>query len=231
MLVSGGSYGASFHWLWAVGAKLLASGDYKEEEWRPESGEKRERKKMEKERKSGGREERSGMWGLFFYSSLGVAQFTNAIGFEGKFYALSLHGTLAVIEFVHSHPKLIELHLSRAVPSVASGHFRECLIESNGEILLVFLISRKSTNVVDCVKVHKLEFSRLSWERMESIRDMPLFVGTNCCMAVTASEVGCRGNCVYVTNQAFDGWWLYDVETEIISLGWTNGDSTTKSPM
>ncbi|XAR72418.1 hypothetical protein NMG60_11019045 [Bertholletia excelsa] len=99
-------------------------------------------------------------------------QFTNAIGFKGKFFALSLQGTLA-------------LSSSRAVPT------------SNGEILLVFLISRRSTSVVDCVEVHKLEFSRLSGEKMETP----------------------------------DGWWLYDVDTGIISPGWTSGDYPTKSLM
>ncbi|KAF7150111.1 hypothetical protein RHSIM_Rhsim02G0140200 [Rhododendron simsii] len=68
-----------------------------------------------------------------------LMQFTNAIGFEGKFYAVSLQGTLAVIEKIHSHFRITSL--GRAVPSVPAMHFKEYLIESDGEILLALLIS------------------------------------------------------------------------------------------
>ncbi|KAE9448405.1 hypothetical protein C3L33_19697, partial [Rhododendron williamsianum] len=69
-----------------------------------------------------------------------LMQFTNAIGFEGKFYALSLQGTLAVMEKIDSHFRITSLGTNRAIPSVHAMHFKEYLIESNGEILLVFLV-------------------------------------------------------------------------------------------
>ncbi|GMY33745.1 F-box/kelch-repeat protein [Fagus crenata] len=42
-------------------------------------------------------------------------QFTNVIGFRGKFYALTLQGTLAVIEEVDSHLKITSLGAKRAI--------------------------------------------------------------------------------------------------------------------
>ncbi|XP_058216725.1 uncharacterized protein LOC131327592 [Rhododendron vialii] len=72
-----------------------------------------------------------------------LMQFTNAIAFDGKFYALSLQGTLAVMAKIDSHFTITSLGTNRAVPSVHAMHFKEYLIESNGEILLVFLVSRK----------------------------------------------------------------------------------------
>ncbi|KAF7142776.1 hypothetical protein RHSIM_Rhsim05G0111900 [Rhododendron simsii] len=49
---------------------------------------------------------------------------------------------------------------------------RKYLVESNGEILLVFLIvSRKSIHSVDNVEVHRLQFNTLSWVKMERIGD------------------------------------------------------------
>ncbi|KAI8554741.1 hypothetical protein RHMOL_Rhmol05G0121500 [Rhododendron molle] len=92
-----------------------------------------------------------------------LMQFTNAIGFEGKFYALSLQGTLAVMEKIDSHFIITSLGTNRAVPSVHAMHFKEYLIESNGEILLVFLVSRKSIHRVENVEVYRLRFDRLSW--------------------------------------------------------------------
>ncbi|XP_057495393.1 uncharacterized protein LOC130780429 [Actinidia eriantha] len=147
-----------------------------------------------------------------------LMQFTNAIGFKGKFYALSLQGTLAVLEYIDSEIRITGLSTKRAVPNcVPSMHFKEYLMESNGEVLLVLLISRKSIHRVENVEVHRLQLDGLSWEKMESLGDRTLFVGTNCCMSVIASELGCRRNCIYFTHQTEDGWWVYDLERESIS--------------
>ena len=62
--------------------------------------------------------------------------FTNyGIGFKGKFYVLSSRGTLTIIEPIDSH-----LRITASGSLCSSLHFRECLLESDGEILLSFLI-------------------------------------------------------------------------------------------
>ncbi|GLT64778.1 hypothetical protein SLA2020_372490 [Shorea laevis] len=94
-------------------------------------------------------------------------QFTNAIGFKGRFYALSLQGTVAeIIVDGDFNLRIRALSSKRAVPSVFSKHFTEYLVESDGRILLVFLISRKTTKVVDDVEVFQLNIKNLSWEKM-----------------------------------------------------------------
>ncbi|KAA8536361.1 hypothetical protein F0562_028839 [Nyssa sinensis] len=158
-------------------------------------------------------------------------QFTNAVGYKGKLYALSLQGTLAVIEDIDSHPRIAAMSTSRAIPSLSSRHFREYLFESNGEILLVFLISRKTINIVDDVEVFGLHIPRLSWVKMESLGDRTLFAGVDCCMLVTASKVGCRRNCICFKRHAVDGWWVFDMKGGSISPGWSSTDSMTKSPL
>ncbi|KAH1049978.1 hypothetical protein GYH30_020454 [Glycine max] len=94
-----------------------------------------------------------------------VMQFTNAIGFKGKFYVLSVKGSLAVIEEVDSVPKVTNLSDTRIVFLLFhQNHFREYLLESDGEVLLVFLIPRKSSmHIVDNVEVYQLNTGRLSW--------------------------------------------------------------------
>ena len=96
-------------------------------------------------------------------------QFMNAVALKGKFYALSLQGTLAVIEDTDSRFGITTLGTNRGIPSVPSRHFREHLVESDGEILLVFLISRNSIHVVDDVEVFNLDLEKLSWIKMESL--------------------------------------------------------------
>nr|POE62024.1 hypothetical protein CFP56_56415 [Quercus suber] len=221
-------------------------------------------------------------------------QFTNAIGFRGKFYALTLQGTLAVIEEDDSHLKITSLgtkraipsvstrhfreylvesngvillifliskksfnvvdgvegtlavieeddsHLKitslgtkRAIPSVSTRHFREYLVESNGVILLIFLISKKSFNVVDGVEVFGLDFVRLSRIKAESLGDQTVFIGYNSFLSVSASRVGCKSNCLYFhfTHNAIDDWWQYDMESGRITQGRSDTKSKTQSPV
>ncbi|KAF7142655.1 hypothetical protein RHSIM_Rhsim05G0099400 [Rhododendron simsii] len=161
-----------------------------------------------------------------------LIQFTHTIGFNGKFYALSLQGTVAVIEETDYRLRILGLSKSRAVPSAPPMRFKEYLVESNGEILLVFLIvSRKSIRSVDNLEVYRLQFDTLSWVKMEGIGDRTLFVGTNCCLSVSASEVGCIRNCIYFSYQTVEGWWVYDMERGSISPAWDSSDSKTKSPV
>lgn len=138
-------------------------------------------------------------------------RFTNAIGYKGKFYALSLQGTLAVIE----DARITALGTKRAAPTVHSRHFKECLLESDGEILLVFLISKKSVNIVDDVEVFRLDIGTLSWIKMERLGDRTLFRGSDCCMSVSASKVGCRSDCIYFRNHIDEDWCAYDFQKGI----------------
>ncbi|KAF7143923.1 hypothetical protein RHSIM_Rhsim05G0099100 [Rhododendron simsii] len=63
---------------------------------------------------------------------------------------------LTVMEKIDSHFRITSLGTNRAVPSVHAMHFKEYLIESKGEILLVFLVSRKSIHRVENVEVYRL---------------------------------------------------------------------------
>ncbi|XP_055816018.1 putative F-box protein At3g25750 [Solanum dulcamara] len=135
-----------------------------------------------------------------------LIQFCNAIFFDRKFYALSLQGTLAIIEEINeSQFQVTRLSRKRAIPSNYSKHFIEYFLESNGEILLIFLISEGSNSMVDKVEVFKLQIGDLSWLKLDNLGDRTLFTGINCCMSVLASQVGCRNNCVYFTHHSIDG--------------------------
>lgn len=47
--------------------------------------------------------------------------------------------------------------------------FKECLLESDREILLIFLISRKSVNIVDDIEVFRLDVNTFSWIKIERL--------------------------------------------------------------
>ncbi|CAJ1936160.1 unnamed protein product [Sphenostylis stenocarpa] len=137
-----------------------------------------------------------------------VVQLTNAIGFQ-----------------------VTDLSSKRIIPSVSSNHFREYLLESEGEIFLVLLLSRKSSvHSLDGVEVYQLNMARLSWFKVESVGERAVFVGSNCSVSVVASEVGCRRNCVYFRHLVDDDEWnVYDMEIGSISQGWSEANPTISS--
>ncbi|KAL8027561.1 hypothetical protein ABFX02_14G103200 [Erythranthe guttata] len=138
---------------------------------------------------------------------------TNGIGFGGKFYALSSQGSVVVIEDVDSCFKMTRVGARRSVPSGVSMRFREYLVESDGEILLVFLVSRQCVDVVEDVEVFRLDIDRLLWVKIVNIGDRALFLEDECCMVVDARKVGYKKNCVYFAYHRVDMWWVFDMES------------------
>lgn len=163
-----------------------------------------------------------------YSSDQSMMLFTNAVGFRDKFYALSLQGALAVIEEEiianNSNDSQIRFRITalgknRAVPSSSSRRLVEYLIESDGEILLAFLISRTKKSDFDDVEVYRLDFGReLYWVKMESIGEKALFLGTDCCVYVNAEQFGCRANCVYFTHKSIKDrcWKEFDLKAGCI---------------
>ncbi|CAN4107883.1 unnamed protein product [Withania somnifera] len=160
-----------------------------------------------------------------------LIQFSNAIIFEGKFYVLSLQGTSVVIEENEDEFQVTRVSRKQAIPSSYSKHFIEYLLESNGEILLIFLISERSNRVVDKVEVFKLQIEDLSWLRLDNLGDRTLFAGIKCCISVPASQIGCRNNCVYFTHHSIDGWRLYDMRSGSISPCYDDAGTEIKNPV
>ncbi|KAG8368579.1 hypothetical protein BUALT_Bualt15G0060200 [Buddleja alternifolia] len=149
---------------------------------------------------------------------------------DGKSQHLQLiEITGGVLEDIDSCFRVMGIGGARAVSGKASKQFREYLVESNGEILLVFLISRRSIGLVEDVEVFRLDIGKLLWVKMERLGDRTLFFEDECCMWVTASKVGCRRNCIYFTHYRVDEWFLYEMETAQIFPASKNGNwETTK---
>ncbi|CAI0452523.1 unnamed protein product [Linum tenue] len=146
----------------------------------------------------------------------------SGIWLRGKLYALSLQGTLVVIEQERNRGfRVGSMGEQRMVPGVQCKHFREILVESEGEILLVFLIFRKSVESVDGVEVRRLDTQKLEWIRLQDLGGRVLFFGTNCCVSVSAGEaeeLGCRRrNCVYFKQSCSAVWSQYDMEMGTIN--------------
>lgn len=70
---------------------------------------------------------------------------------------------------------------------------------------------------MDDVEVFELDEERLVWVKVENKGDRALFVGENCCISVSASELGCKRNCVYFSLEDDEVWRMCDVEKGSVS--------------
>ncbi|MCD9559025.1 hypothetical protein HAX54_016741 [Datura stramonium] len=91
--------------------------------------------------------------------------------------------------------------------------------------------SKQSTRKEDELEVFKLRMDDQSWLKLDNLGHRTIFAGTNCCMSVNASQLGCRSNCVYFTEHATDTWRLYEMGIATISRCFDDYGSETKSPV
>ncbi|KAL8058394.1 hypothetical protein ABFX02_03G015400 [Erythranthe guttata] len=143
-------------------------------------------------------------------------QFTSITAFGGSILALSLQGALVAMKQIDSRLTITSISPSRAVPSASSRFFREYLVRLNGELLLVFLINQKTIRVVDRVELFRLDFPGLKWIKVERIQGTTLFLDQYN-LQVHSGETSSRRNCVYFTNDSDKKWWIYEMETGLIS--------------
>ncbi|XP_057966388.1 F-box protein SKIP23 [Malania oleifera] len=136
--------------------------------------------------------------------------------FDGRFYAVDGNGRAVVVE----------MEPSPSVNLIAGAMFggdKKCLVESNGELLLVDVYLRMGLAEEDSdvdegdgsseelprilsermgrFKVYRLSRSEQKWVEVRSLGDRILFLGDNCAFSASASDFyGRKGNCIYFTD-------------------------------
>lgn len=143
-------------------------------------------------------------------------EFSNVVWFEGKYYAVSTQGALAVLQNIDSRLEITDISRRRSVPSVNSRYFKEYLFELDGEIVLVLFVHQKSLESVDEVEVYSLDLGKHDWIKIERIQGKTVFLDKHW-KWVNSDEVGCKGDCVFFKQGSDNGWWVYDMETRCIS--------------
>ncbi|EYU43586.1 hypothetical protein MIMGU_mgv1a020369mg, partial [Erythranthe guttata] len=144
-------------------------------------------------------------------------QFTSIIKFEGKYFALSLQGALAVMQEIDTCLTITAISSSRALPSVSCRFFKEYLVDLNGEILLVYLIHQKTVKVVDKVEVFRLSSPGLKWIKVERIQGKTLYFNQNCHIYMDSTAIDGREDCIYFIRGSNNCWWKYDMGRDCIS--------------
>ncbi|OVA15997.1 F-box domain [Macleaya cordata] len=142
-----------------------------------------------------------------------TSPYDDVICYKGGFYAVDTTGRAVVVS-----PSLTVTEIASPV----FGGEKKCLVESEGELLLVdrYLsigpdedlgnvhddehIGQNDTYIVDSTiwfKVYKLNQGGQNWVELKSLGDRVLFLGDNCSFSTSASDfTGCKGSCIYFTD-------------------------------
>ncbi|KMT13202.1 hypothetical protein BVRB_4g086060 [Beta vulgaris subsp. vulgaris] len=129
------------------------------------------------------------------------------------------------------------------------GLYRIYLVESFGDLLMVLRYKEEVHDPNDptewdytvCYRtvgfeVYKLNFGAKTWEEVDDLGDVAIFVGNNSSMSVHASGTyNCKCNCVYFTDDEWQFWGeptlfgghdigLYDMENSVIEKVYDGDD-------
>ncbi|CAD5189038.1 unnamed protein product [Musa acuminata subsp. malaccensis] len=140
--------------------------------------------------------------------------FSTIISFEGQFYAWDYDsGLLTVLQVLPF--RLRELSVPCPISFTSHYILFVRLVECCGNILLV-IVTKLSHGSLS-IYLYRLDMENKAWIKMESLGDRALFVDYrffNPAISVSASEVGCHANCVYI-NGVYDVM-IYDMDNHMI---------------
>ncbi|KAK6916781.1 Domain unknown function DUF295 [Dillenia turbinata] len=135
--------------------------------------------------------------------------------YDGKFYAVDSTGRTVLV------------HIDEKLDVVAESLFggdKKCLVELNGELMLIDMYMNMSNEddlnnegndltammiyfVLERTvkfKVYKLDWELHKWIEVKSLGDKVLFWADNCVFSALASDLpGCKGSCIYFTDNFY----------------------------
>ncbi|XP_010917353.1 F-box/kelch-repeat protein At1g57790 [Elaeis guineensis] len=140
---------------------------------------------------------------------------------QGKLYALTFEENIMLIDTTSSsmNVEIMEVESFTSLHSYPS--YFPNLVEACGDIFLVLRYSRSwGGGHVVTVDVHKLDFSKLRWERVESIGDRAFFLSGAFGISLSATESGVQPNHIYFIQPCNDAERLYifSLDERVISF-------------
>ncbi|KAJ8461345.1 hypothetical protein OPV22_034271 [Ensete ventricosum] len=122
----------------------------------------------------------------------------SVLSFDGKFYAWDL-STESVTIFTVLPLRIRKLEVACPIDFAGCRHDNLSLAESCGNILLVYVMNRPHQPLL--IHLFRLDLEKEAWIKMTNLGDQALFmtIPNNHATSVTASEIGCSANCIYLT--------------------------------
>ena len=152
--------------------------------------------------------------------------FEDAISYNESFYLLSKDNDICQIDApsifaaisrdnASADASVSEIKTQFHKVSMLENHTNDnvlrYLVESSGEVLLVCRFFSSNPGAIletQNFKVYVLDVGKMSWERVEHLRDRVLFLGKCCSRSFSRRELGVPMiNCIYFSNDNVAPWW------------------------
>lgn len=134
-----------------------------------------------------------------------------AVAWGDKFYVLTSLGRLATINDVRQPRTVTILGENKVVPSRKVFKYYNYFLQSEGQLLAVFLCIPGLVRSIVHVEVFRYDFESAAWVQMEKLDGRTLFVGFNCSFAQRSEK-----DYVYFPDNSSDGWIKYDMERKLV---------------
>lgn len=140
---------------------------------------------------------------------------------EGKIYGLTLDRSLLMVDVVGSNLVVTQLGAENPPRPSVRGTSRSDynLVDSCGELFLVIKSYLWMTMKIRDVEVHKMDFSRLVWTKVDSLGDRTFFLSKmGNCFSCSAAESGIKHNSIYYLESSDRELYVFDLENYSISF-------------
>ncbi|RWR85739.1 Sec1-like protein [Cinnamomum micranthum f. kanehirae] len=124
--------------------------------------------------------------------------FSDVICCKGRTYFLSHQGRFGEINVGDDNyfptPRLLDVETPRAAGWKRTTYF---LVESCGEVFLVYQTFEVTTNWILSFTVFKMDFSQMRWVHVKSIGDRLFFLSESCSQSCSALKAGLGGDQIF----------------------------------
>ncbi|XP_077231106.1 uncharacterized protein LOC143864141 isoform X2 [Tasmannia lanceolata] len=143
----------------------------------------------------------------------------HVVSLKGKFYAHTLRDRLAVVEvFPYLQVKVLEVE--PMIKELTYGSFIcKYLLESRGELFLVFKHNYHYTETFHSFFVFKMDFCKMKWVKVESIgADCIFFLGIGSGCVYYTANTRLKGDVIYFFNSEDNAFYAFDLEDGSLSI-------------
>lgn len=153
----------------------------------------------------------------------------SAVNCNGKVYLYGSKGVLVAIQFTPL-PIVEYFETKLPVPRIVGGAYEwvRDLVASRGDLFLIDSISYSNTKttIFRTVIAVKLDFSSMTWERVETLNDLVFAITARMTYSFPAASTKLKANCIYIVDG--NALTCFDVEYGSLTTSYPCSDAIYK---
>ncbi|KAL5718601.1 hypothetical protein ACHQM5_011485 [Ranunculus cassubicifolius] len=155
------------------------------------------------------------------YGDVLVDRCRSAVSSKGKIYLFFFDGIAEIDvrdDFACIEIEVYETKLPRwSIPGSTS--YTSYFLESCGEFFLACMLCLGFSDIVRSFRVFKLDWSKMIWEKVESLGNRVFLLGRHSdSVSLAPSEFGAKGNCIYFFARRSPEFYVFDMDNGTVTV-------------